>query len=134
MANRDAIDDWKTVAAPYQKRLRSLAKRVASRQMSTISAGNESSDKYEFELSVDTEQVRIPDDDEDADAENKVHYWSSMDLIGEDKLKLDGVTRFFFFLCVLCAASARVYIYSLFYMANPDCTDKNRACSRHCIF
>lgn len=95
MANRDAIDDWKTVAAPYQKRLRSLAKRVASRQMSTISAGNESSDKYEFKLSVDTEQVRMPDDDEDADAESKVHYWSSMDSIEEDKLKLDGVTRFF---------------------------------------
>jgi len=93
MANRDAIDDWKTVAAPYQKRLRSLAKRVASRQMSTITAGSDSSDKYEFKLSVDTEQVRMPDEDEDV--ESSVYYWSSMDSIEEDKLRLDGVTRFF---------------------------------------
>jgi hypothetical protein len=93
MANRDAIDDWKTVAAPYQKRLRSLAKRVASRQMSTISAGSDSSDKYEFKLSVDTELVRTPDEDEDA--ESKRYYWSSIESLEEDKLKLDGVTRFF---------------------------------------
>lgn len=93
MANRDAIDDWQTVAAPYQKRLRSLAKRVASRQMSTISAGSDSSDKHEFKLSVNTGEVR-PDEDEDEVAEKKV-YWSSMDSIEEDKLKLDGVTRFF---------------------------------------
>lgn len=92
MANRDSIDDWKTVAAPYQKRLRSLAKRVASRQISTISAGSGSSDKYEFKLSVNTNRVR-PDEDEDA--ENKVFYWNSMDVIEEDKLKLDGVSRFF---------------------------------------
>lgn len=96
MANRDTIDDWKTVAAPYQKRLRSLAKRVASRQMSTISAGSNSSDKYEFKLSANTEQVRIPDEDEDA--ESKVFHWYSEedeDVIKGDKLKLDGVTRFF---------------------------------------
>jgi len=93
LANSDVIDDWKTVAAPYQKRLRSLAKRVASRQMSTISAGNESSDKYEFRLSVDTEQVRVPDEDEDT--ESNLYYWSSMDSLEGDKLKLDGVTRFF---------------------------------------
>ena len=56
-ANGDAIGDWKTVAAPYQKRLRGLAKRVASRQMSTISAGTDSSDKYEFKFSVNVSQI-----------------------------------------------------------------------------
>ncbi len=93
MENSDAIDDWKVVAAPYQKRLRGLAKRVASRQMSTISAGSESSDKYEFKFSVNTEEVRLLDEDDDVN--QKGYYWSSMDSIEEDKLKLDGVTRFF---------------------------------------
>ncbi len=35
-ANSDEIHDWKNVASIYQKRLRSLAKRVASAQLSTI--------------------------------------------------------------------------------------------------
>ena len=96
MANRDAIDDWETVAAPYQKRLRSLAKRVASRQMSTISAGSDSPDKYEFKITVNTDHVRMPDQDEDEDGvAEKEFYWSSMVEIEEDMLKLDDVTRFF---------------------------------------
>lgn len=90
--NRDVIAHYKTVAAPYQKRLRSLAKRVASRQMSTISAGSKSSDKYEFKITANTQEIRL---EEDEIVNNKDFYWSSMDSVDEDKLKLDGVTRFF---------------------------------------
>ena len=85
LANSGVIDDWETVADPYQKRLRSLAKRVASRQMSTISAGSDSPDKYEFKLSVNTADVRPVDENEDEDAEKRDYYWSSMDSNEEDK-------------------------------------------------
>jgi len=96
MANRNTIDDWKTVAGPYQKRLRSLAKRLASRQLATISSGRNSSDKNEFKISVKTELVEVPDEDEDS--ESKVFYWMSeedQNVVDGDKLKLDGVIRFF---------------------------------------
>lgn len=95
-ANHDAIDDWKTVAGPYQKRLRSLARRLASQQLATISSGSESSNKYEFTITVQTELVEVPDEDENP--ESKVFYWLSEDdkeVIEGDKLKLDGVVRFF---------------------------------------
>lgn len=82
------VDDNKIVAAPYHKRLRSLAKRVASRQMSTISAGIDSSDKYEFKISVNTQEIR--EDNENT----QQYYWSSIDSIDADKLKLDNITRF----------------------------------------
>jgi hypothetical protein len=96
MANRRTIGDWKTVAAPYQKRLRSLAKRLASRQLSTISSGRNSSDKYEFTITVETEKIEVPEGDDDP--ESKVYYWVSdedQQVVEGDKLKLDGVTRFF---------------------------------------
>ncbi len=96
MANRNTIDDWKTVAGPYQKRLRSLAKRLASRQLATISSGRNSSDKNEFKISVKTELVEVPDEDEGS--ESKVFYWMSeedQNVVDGDKLKLDGVIRFF---------------------------------------
>ena len=96
MANRRLIDDWKTVAAPYQKRLRSLAKRLASSQLSTISSGRNSSDKYEFTIRLETEKVEVPEGDDDP--ESKITYWVSeedQEVVDGDKLKLDGVTRFF---------------------------------------
>lgn len=95
-ANGNMIEDWKTVAGHYQKRLRSLAKRLASRQLATISSGSNSSDKNEFKITVKTEIVEMPDDDEDP--ESKIFYWMSeedQNVVDEDKLKLDGVIRFF---------------------------------------
>ncbi len=96
MANHNTIDDWKTVAGPYQKRLRSLARRLASRQLATISSGRNSSDKNEFKISVKTELVEVPDEDEGS--ESKIFYWMSeedQNVVDGDKLKLDGVIRFF---------------------------------------
>lgn len=95
-ANDDIIDDWQTHAGLYQKRLRGLAKRLASRQMSTISSGMETSDKNEFTISVETAGVELPDEDEDAGS--KVFHWYSdedEDVVSGDKLKLDGVERVF---------------------------------------
>jgi hypothetical protein len=96
MANRRSINDWKTVAAPYQKRLRSLAKRLASSQLSTISSGRNSSDKYEFTIRLETEKVEVPEGDDDP--ESKITYWESeedQEVVDGDKLQLDGVTRYF---------------------------------------
>lgn len=95
-ANGNTIEDWKIVAGHYQKRLRSLAKRLAGKQLATISSGSNSSDKNDFKITVKTEIVEVPDDDEDP--ESKVFYWMSeedQNVVDEDKLKLDGVIRFF---------------------------------------
>lgn len=85
------VDDNIIIAAPYHKRLRSLAKRVASRQMSTISAGSDEADKFEFKISVNTNEIGLHDEV----GKSSDYFWSSMDNIEEDKLKLGGVTRFF---------------------------------------
>lgn len=95
VANNGVIRDWKTVAGPYQKRLRSLAKRLASRQLATISAGSISSEKNEFTIRVATEKIEVPDEGENP--EDKVFNWYSDEDLDVEKggLNLDGVLRFF---------------------------------------
>jgi hypothetical protein len=93
MANQDAVNDWETEAAPYQKRLRSLAKRLASRQLATISSGSVSSEKYEFKIIVETDEIRV--DDEDDDPKSKYWYSDEQEVHEGDWLKLDDVARSF---------------------------------------
>lgn len=111
-ANSNVIDNWMVVAAPYQKRLRSLAKRVASRQMSTISAGSETPDRFEFKISANLKEIdkdcvalkKTSDTDcnifknniEKGAGTNHEVFWSSADaVLPEVNLNLDGVARDF---------------------------------------
>ncbi len=113
-ANANVIDNWMVVAAPYQKRLRSLAKRVASRQLSTISAGSETPDRFEFKISAHLKEIDekcveqkkitngaaeckiVINNIEKGAGTNHDVFWNSQEEIdSKDNLNLDGVARSF---------------------------------------
>lgn len=90
-ANRERIADWQIVAAEHQKRLRGLAKRVASAQLSTIyPRGRDISLKE-----VPTEAVALPPSGrQSAQWHYTLNDISDMD-IEQHIVQLEGVRRIF---------------------------------------
>jgi hypothetical protein len=96
-SHSEKIADWKNVASIYQKRLRSLAKRVASSQLSTIFPGGL---QIEFEVPIDSIEIN-PDEIASPDWR---YTWPYDDVTFNDidpgdnkinELELDGVKRMF---------------------------------------
>jgi len=89
--NKNTIIDWKKEASKHQKRLRSLAKRVASTQLTTIFPRGQNINLKE----IPTRAVEIPDDGHPS----KEWTYTLNDISGEDInnqiVELDGVRRIF---------------------------------------
>ena len=86
------IPDWKNVASIYQKRLRSLAKRVASSQLSTIFPSG-----VPISFEVPTETIEI--DPDELASQDWRYAWPYDDIDARNEFKniveLDGIKRAF---------------------------------------
>lgn len=94
-ANKETVIDWQNVASVYQKRLRGLAKRVASAQLSTIYPRGTDIKLTE----IPTELVEIPDDNHQSQewsfTLNDMSKMGSKEDIDAHVVELDGVKRIF---------------------------------------
>ncbi len=84
--NKNLIKDWRKVAFPYQRRLHSLAKRVAGGQLATITPKG---DTFDFRVSL--EELTNPDGSQPEDW----YKWpdDQPNETPENKLKINEITR-----------------------------------------
>jgi hypothetical protein len=88
-SNSDEVDDWKNVAGEYQNRLRSLAKRVASAQLSTVSPSG-------VPISFAVPIKLIETDPNGTASQDWPYTWPYDDPTANSNLiELDGVKRIF---------------------------------------